>query len=153
MDYKERKWVEYSGQECIIINEFRGEIPYSTLLEMCDCNEGFEMCKRGIGGLPWIPKHIFITSVLPPEKIYKKRDAEDSLYQLLRRINIYRLSGELVQKNNKNIFVVTKHLENKAQNPFIIDEIKEIEIDNSHIPYEARENKIIDHKTDNLFLD
>ena len=38
--------------------------------------------------LPFTSKHIIITSSLGPEEIYNKRDAEDKIEQLMRRINV-----------------------------------------------------------------
>lgn len=75
----------YRGQEYVVINDFRGEIPYNNLLKMID-KFPYYTPRRCKAPHPFLAKHIVITSSLPPEKVYKHRDAEDSLEQLLRRI-------------------------------------------------------------------
>ena len=40
-------------------------------------------------------KHIIITSSLPPEKVYWRRDNEDYLEQLFRRIKIIEVVAEV----------------------------------------------------------
>ena len=85
-----RGWVSnYDGQECIIINELRGDqIQYNDLLELIDCNE-YNVSVRNIGSIPFTSKHIIITSPLMPHQVFKNRHKMDSLEQLMRRISIY----------------------------------------------------------------
>lgn len=80
-------WDAYTQQETVIINDFRGEIPYNQLLQLLD-KYPFTVKRRNREPMPFTSKKVIITSSLPPEKIYKNRDAEDSICQLLRRLDI-----------------------------------------------------------------
>lgn len=77
----------YSGQSIIIINDFRGEIPYNELLNLID-KWPYTLPRRGREPVPLLAKHIIITSSLCPAEVYKRRNEEDSLNQLLRRISV-----------------------------------------------------------------
>ena len=81
-------WDRYNGQEIVILNDFRGEIPYATLLNLIDKWPYF-VPRRGRATMPFLAKKIIITSSLHPEDIYTRQVLkEDSLTQLLRRIDI-----------------------------------------------------------------
>lgn len=80
----------YTGQPTVIINDFRGEIPYNELLNLVD-KWPFTLPRRGKCPVPFLAKHIVITSSLPPHLVYKNREKQDSLEQLLRRITIQEL--------------------------------------------------------------
>ena len=75
----------YKGQEIIIINEFRGQIQYSELLDMIDCYP-FDVCRRNFGPIPFMAKHIIITSSMQPNAIYKLLAENDSLDQIYRKL-------------------------------------------------------------------
>lgn len=77
----------YAGQPIVIINDFRGEIPYNELLQLID-KYPYTLRRRGREPVPFLAKNVVITSSLPPDLIYKNREREDSLEQLLRRIKI-----------------------------------------------------------------
>ena len=102
-DIKRGWWKDYKQQECIIINNFGGEIPYSGLLSLADWDPFAKVCLKGIGGVPFNSKHIFITSPLKPEEIYKKKQKEDKLVHLLRRINIWKLESQFVPTEDNDI--------------------------------------------------
>lgn len=78
----------YCGQETVIINEFRGSIPYSLLLQMLD-KYPFEVRRRCREPMPFLAKKIIITSALCPEQVYKNLAENDSLDQLHRRLKIF----------------------------------------------------------------
>lgn len=80
----------YTQQETVIINDFRGEIKYNDLLKLVDKWPEF-VKRRNREPMPFISKHIIITSSLHPKDIYKNRQTEDKLQQLLRRISIRKL--------------------------------------------------------------
>lgn len=84
-------WDGYSGQAIVIINDFRGEIPYNQMLQMID-KWPFCVRRRGREPFPFLAHKVIITSSLSPEAVYHRRDAEDSLEQLLRRIQVIHLS-------------------------------------------------------------
>lgn len=90
---RDKGWQDgYNGEEYIVINDFRGEIPYNELLDMID-KFPYEVSRRGKAPHPFLARHVVITSSLPPDKIYKHRDAEDSLNQLLRRVDLVRFTS------------------------------------------------------------
>jgi len=80
----------YIGQETVIINEFRGSIPYNTLLEMVDKWPYF-VPRRGREPAPFLAKTVIITSSLAPDVVYHNRQAEDSLEQFNRRFKVRKL--------------------------------------------------------------
>lgn len=80
----------YTGQEIVIINDFRGAIPYNELLQMID-KWPYTVNRRAREPAPFLAKHIVITSSLAPEAIYHHRLHEDSLEQLFRRITVTHL--------------------------------------------------------------
>lgn len=82
----------YTGQETVIINEFRGgRMRYSRLLDLID--KWPAMVKRkGRGPAPFLAKHVIITSCYTPEEAYASLMARDSIDQLLRRVEVIELS-------------------------------------------------------------
>lgn len=84
-------WDGYKGQETVIINEFRGAIAYEDMLELVD-KWPYYVNSRGREGIPFISKRVIVTSSLPPEEVYKKRNKQDSLHQLLRRFKVIKLN-------------------------------------------------------------
>lgn len=91
-------WDGYKGQETVIINEFRGNIPYGELLDLIDKNAKYVKwrCREKV---PFLAKHIIITSSLRPEDCYHNLAVSDSLEQLFRRINL------LWKKKQEDIWV------------------------------------------------
>ena len=79
----------YTQQHTIIIEEFRGSIPFRDLLMMVDSHPSYYVRRRGKETVPFVSKHVIITSSLPPEKVYMNLAAEDRIDQLLRRIIIW----------------------------------------------------------------
>lgn len=87
-DYENGGLDRYNGQEILFLDEFRGQIRYSTLLAMLQgYKQQFHARYANITGL-WTEVHI--TSVLPPELVYSNMVSEhkeyDTIKQLLRRI-------------------------------------------------------------------
>lgn len=85
-------WDGYKQQDIVIINDFRGEIPYNVLLDLID-KWATTVRRRCREPLPFISKHIIITSSLHPKDIYRNREAEDKIEQLLDRIKVIQLTG------------------------------------------------------------
>lgn len=83
-------WDGYKGQDTVIINEFRGEIEYKKLLELVDKWPHY-VCTRAKETLPFISKTVIVTSSLPPDEVYKRRNAKDSLKQFHRRFTTINL--------------------------------------------------------------
>lgn len=84
-------WDGYTQQDTVILNDFRGELRYNELLNLVD-KFPHSVSRRNRETIPFTSKTVIITSSLPPEKIYKHRDEEDKIEQLLRRFKIERLS-------------------------------------------------------------
>ena len=82
-------WDNYEGQETIVFNDFRGGLPFSDLLQLCD-KYSYYVKRRNRDPYPVSSKNIIITTALPPEKVYKNLDKEDSMSQLYRRFKVYK---------------------------------------------------------------
>lgn len=85
-------WCGYSGQECVVIDEFRGRIDVSHLLRWLDRYP----CNVEIKGssVPLCAKSIWITSNLDVEQWYPELD-EETLNALKRRLKITRFNKPL----------------------------------------------------------
>lgn len=83
-------WDGYTGQKTVIINDFRGAIPYDELLKMVDIWP-FEVPRRNREPVPLMANHIIITSSLSPEEVYCNRNVNDNINQLLRRFKVIKL--------------------------------------------------------------
>lgn len=90
----DKGWYEgYTGQDTVILNDFRGEIPYNTLLQMVD-KWPFTVPRRNREPMPFISKTVIVTSSLSPSEVYHRRDGQDKIEQLLRRFDVTELSVE-----------------------------------------------------------
>ena len=80
----------YQGEKILFMDEFRGQIRYSTLLNMLDGYRTQVHCRYANVYALWDEVHI--TSVLPPEMVYAKMVSEnkdvDTIKQLLRRLDM-----------------------------------------------------------------
>lgn len=87
----------YTQQKNILIDDFRGQIPYNVLLRMIDKWPNFSCKRRAREPLPFTSKIVIITSPLPPQDLFVNLHLKDSLKQLERRCKIIRVvSGERV---------------------------------------------------------
>ena len=80
-------WDGYTGQETVIINDFRGSLTYGFLLNLVD-KWPVSVRRRCREPVPFLAKHVIITSSEPPWEVYNNLSANDSLDQLHRRFNI-----------------------------------------------------------------
>lgn len=80
----------YAQQETVIINEFRGSIKFSELLQLVD-KWPFDVRRRNREPMPFTSKLVIITSSLPPEQVYKMLDHKDKINQLMRRFTVLQL--------------------------------------------------------------
>lgn len=88
-DYRPGFMDYYCGEKILFLDEFRGQIPYSTLLTMLHGYRGQVHSRYNNIYALW--EEVHITSVFPPEKLYKKMvDSHDwdidTVEQLKRRI-------------------------------------------------------------------
>lgn len=98
-------WDGYTQQEIVIINDFRGEIPYNQLLQLID-KWPMNVKRRNREPMPFTTKKIIITSSLAPQAIYKHRMEEDNIEQLLRRTQVFKFgitSGMEVIEGNTDL--------------------------------------------------
>lgn len=80
-------WDGYTQQATVIINDFRGEIPYNELLNLVD-KWPYSVRRRNREPMPFTSKMLIVTSSLPPGRVYHNRNDEDALDQLLRRFEV-----------------------------------------------------------------
>lgn len=90
----------YHGQEIVIMNDFRGDIPYNKLLQLVD-RYPTKVSRRGREPVPFLAKKLIITSSLPPEEVYRQRNSRDSIEQLYRRFEVIELSQKWSEGNNR----------------------------------------------------
>lgn len=80
-------WDGYTGQETVIINDYRGQIPYSELLNLVDKWPHY-VKRRCREPTPFVAKRLIITSSVEPRDVYTNLHAKDQLAQLYRRFEI-----------------------------------------------------------------
>lgn len=80
-------WDGYRQQHTVIMNDFRGHIPYDELLQIVD-RYPYQVSRRGRQPLPFTSHHVIITSSLSPEEVYHNRADNDDIAQLMRRIKL-----------------------------------------------------------------
>jgi len=86
-------WDGYTQQDIVILNDFRGEIPYGFLLQLVD-KWPVSVKRRNREPLPFTSKTVVVTSSLRPEDVYHgvvSRD--DNIAQLMRRFELIHLFG------------------------------------------------------------
>ena len=91
-------WDGYTGQETVIINEFRGGIAYSELLDLLD-KYPKTVRRRCREPVPFLAKRVIITSVLQPKEVYNNLAENDSLAQLYRRVTLFFLEQKWSEGN------------------------------------------------------
>jgi len=82
-------WTGYTGQEVVIINEFRGQISFGELMDLVDkWPKSVDVkCKEPV---PFLAKRFIITGPKPPAETYSGMvDKGDSIEQLYRRFKVY----------------------------------------------------------------
>lgn len=89
VEYNNGFFTDWGDAKKIVIEETRGEIPYRTLLKLTDSYHNYYTVNIK-GGFKYVDlDEIVITSPYHPRDCYKQQvDKEDSIDQLLRRINI-----------------------------------------------------------------
>jgi len=104
-------WDMYCGEETVIINEFRGTLPYGYLLTLMD-KWPESVSRRGRAPMSFLAKKVIVTSATHPEIIYQNLCAkEGDIAQLLDRIQLIHVIGstkrkrkiELVIDNNREL--------------------------------------------------
>lgn len=84
-------WEDYTQQDIVVLNDFRGEMKFNELLQMID-KWPFFVKRRNRPPLPFVSKHVIITCPKRPEELYFNiADDGDRIDQLLRRIDVVQL--------------------------------------------------------------
>jgi len=85
-------WDGYKGQPIVILNEFRGQIPFSELLDLVD--KWPKTVKwRSREPVPFLAKVVLIASIRKPEEVYVRQEGEP-WSQFERRFEVVDLSLE-----------------------------------------------------------
>jgi len=87
--WKSGKWQDgYTQQDTVIINEFRGNIAFSTLLQLVD-KYPYTVERRNREPMPFTSKLVIITCPLHPNDVYTNRlNSDDNIAQFNRRFVI-----------------------------------------------------------------
>lgn len=83
-------WDGYKGQPIVILNEFRGQIKFSEMLDLVD-KWPKTVKRRNREPAPFLAQKIIVTSSKPPDEIFI--NCLDNYDQLERRINLINLGG------------------------------------------------------------
>jgi len=84
-------WDGYEGQETVILNEFRGEIKFSQLLDLTD-KWPMTVKRRSREPVPFVAKRVIVTSAMHPGEVFQKANEADNIAQLERRFEIVHLT-------------------------------------------------------------
>ncbi|APA62651.1 putative replication protein [uncultured virus] len=84
-------WDGYTGQETVILNEFRGQIKFAELLDLTD-KWPKTVKVRNKAPVPFLAKTLIITSVKRPEDIYINQTGEP-WEQFSRRFDVFELES------------------------------------------------------------
>lgn len=99
--FTEDWWDGYTGQETVIIDEFRGDIlKFRDLLSLVDKHPHYvkRRCREPI---PFLAKKLIVTSSLHPKDIYTNLNANDKLDQLFRRFKIVKMAQKCLEGNTE----------------------------------------------------
>ena len=122
---KDEWWDGYTGQEVVIINEFRGQIPYSELLTLAD-KFPHTVKQRNKEPVPFLAKKLIVTSPMRPEEVYSGvLDKADNIEQLISRFYITELKKCHLNKNPRKkhdgyVPLTKEQLRRPESNPNVI---------------------------------
>jgi len=68
-------WDGYKGQETVIFNEFRGQVPFAELLDLMD-KWPKTVSRRGREPVPFLAKRLLISSIRHPADVYVRQEGE-----------------------------------------------------------------------------
>lgn len=80
-------WDGYTGQDVVIMNEFRGQVPYNELLSLVD-KWPYSVRRRNRKPRAFTSTLVIITCSMPPDECYHHLAETDSLAQLYRRFDV-----------------------------------------------------------------
>lgn len=83
-------WDGYCGQNAVIFDDFRGEVPYGRMLTLCD-KWPTTVRRRNKAPFPFTAKIIIVTAFGAPNEVYHNLAATDSMSQIERRFEMIHL--------------------------------------------------------------
>lgn len=83
-------WDGYEGQEAVLFDDFRKQLPVNEILRICDHYQ-FAVPRRGRAPVPLLAKRIYFTSCKSMDELFV--DAGENLAQLHRRIESKFIDG------------------------------------------------------------
>jgi len=86
----EEWWDGYVGQPIVLLNEFRGQIPFSELLDLVD-KWPKTVKQRNREPVPFLAHKVIITSIFHPSNVYRRQDRDEPWEQFSRRFTIEEL--------------------------------------------------------------
>lgn len=85
-------WDGYKGQEYVILNEFRGQISFSELLDLAD--KWPKTVKwRGKESVPFLAKYVLVASIKTPQDVYRRQCEDEPWGQFHRRFEVIELES------------------------------------------------------------
>lgn len=82
-------WDGYVGQPIVVLNEFRGQIPFGRLLDLVD-KWPTTVQIRNQEAVPFLAKKVYVTSCMDPIDVYKHvLNDKENIKQLMRRFKVF----------------------------------------------------------------
>ena len=92
-------WDGYTGQDTVILNDFRGQVTYSELLTLVDKWPHY-VKRRNREPVPFMAKRVIVTSSVHPELCYAGVvNRQDNIDQLLRRFTLVEMTQKCSEGN------------------------------------------------------
>ncbi len=79
-------WDGYQGQSDVVLDDFRGQVPFATLLRILDRYE-VRVPRRNRQPVPFLATRIWLTSPHHPRESYQSERVLEDIEQLVRRID------------------------------------------------------------------
>lgn len=92
-------WDGYKGQQKVIFNEFRGQVTFGELLDLCD-KYPKTVSRRGREPVPFLATELVVTSSMSPYDIYTNvLNQQERIEQLERRFVIVKMEQKCPEGN------------------------------------------------------
>lgn len=101
VEFDGRFFTDWGDSKVVLFDDFRGEIPYKTMLKLTDQYKNKYICNIKGSWRVWDVDEIFITAPKSPAETYaKQNDKQDSISQLMRRLTECTYTGPGQQEHN-----------------------------------------------------
>lgn len=98
--YEHAGWCDgYMGETMVVLDDFRGQVMFNTLLRWIDRSPYAYMTRRGRRPVPFVSEIVIITSPMPPEEVYTGMASNDNINQLLRRVQVVHLQRPMPHRD------------------------------------------------------